>query len=100
MNFQGIIVGAATFLIIGLCHPLVIKGEYYLGRKMNIFFAVFGIASATASMFTGNPVIATILGALAFSLFWGIKEVYEQERRVKRGLFPMNPKRREHYEKL
>ena len=33
MNFNGIIVGAATFLIIGLCHPLVIKMEYYWGKK-------------------------------------------------------------------
>ena len=30
MNINGIIVGAATFLIIGICHPLVIKAEYYI----------------------------------------------------------------------
>ena len=33
MNINGIIVGAATFLIIGICHPLVIKAEYYIGKK-------------------------------------------------------------------
>jgi len=27
MNYDGLIVGAATFLIIGLFHPLVIKAE-------------------------------------------------------------------------
>ncbi|MDR0542919.1 MAG: DUF4491 family protein, partial [Dysgonamonadaceae bacterium] len=26
-NLTGIVIGAATFLIIGLFHPLVIKGE-------------------------------------------------------------------------
>lgn len=30
----GLIIGAATFLIIGLFHPLVIKGEYYFGVKI------------------------------------------------------------------
>ncbi|MBQ8450132.1 MAG: DUF4491 family protein, partial [Bacteroidaceae bacterium] len=28
LNFQGIIIGIATFLVIGLFHPLVIKAEY------------------------------------------------------------------------
>ena len=31
MNYTGLLVGLATFLIIGLFHPLVIKAEYYLG---------------------------------------------------------------------
>ena len=31
MNLNGIIVGAAVFIIIGICHPIVIKMEYYWG---------------------------------------------------------------------
>ena len=27
INFYGIIIGAAVFLSIGICHPLVIKAE-------------------------------------------------------------------------
>ena len=27
-NLQGVVIGLMTFLIIGLFHPLVIKGEY------------------------------------------------------------------------
>lgn len=33
MNITGLIVGLVTFLVIGLFHPLVIKAEYYWGRK-------------------------------------------------------------------
>lgn len=33
MNLNGLLVGLATFLIIGLFHPLVIKAEYYLGVR-------------------------------------------------------------------
>ena len=29
MNFNGLIIGIATFLIIGAFHPLVIKAEYH-----------------------------------------------------------------------
>lgn len=31
MNFSGIIVGAAVFLSIGICHPAIIKMEYAWG---------------------------------------------------------------------
>ncbi|MBR6132510.1 MAG: DUF4491 family protein, partial [Bacteroidales bacterium] len=31
MNFTGLIIGAATFLCIGVFHPLVIKAEYHFG---------------------------------------------------------------------
>ena len=33
MNYEGIIIGIASFAIIGLFHPLVIKSEYYIGKK-------------------------------------------------------------------
>ena len=33
MHFSGIIVGAAVFFSIGICHPAVIKMEYYMGKN-------------------------------------------------------------------
>ncbi len=33
MNFAGILIGGAAFLIIGLFHPIVIKAEYYDGTR-------------------------------------------------------------------
>ena len=33
-RLEGLFIGLATFLIIGLFHPLVIKGEYYFGEKV------------------------------------------------------------------
>ncbi len=88
-NFEGLLMGLATFIIIGLFHPMVIKGEYYLGAQvMKIVFAVLGVITAVASLFVGNFIISTLLGIIAFSSFWGIKEVAEQEVRVARGWFP------------
>ena len=80
MNFEGIIVGAAVFLIIGICHPIVIKMEYYWGKKSWWVLLVAGLAFA------------------AFSCFWGIHEIIAQEKRVLKGWFPENPKRHEYYE--
>ena len=36
INWTGVIIGLSTFLIIGLFHPLVIKGYYYLGLKCRL----------------------------------------------------------------
>ena len=33
MNFQGITIGIIVFAIIGVFHPIVIKTEYYIGKK-------------------------------------------------------------------
>jgi len=100
MNFIGIIVGAATFLIIGVCHPIVIKMEYYWGKGSWWLFLLAGLAFVAASIFVDNDVVATILGAAAFSCFWGIKEMFEQERRVLKGWFPENPARHDYYETI
>ena len=98
MTFEGIIVGAAVFLIIGICHPIVIKMEYYWGKKSWWMLLVTGFAFAALSLFVGNTVGATILGAVAFSCFWGIHEIIAQEKRVLKGWFPENPKRHDYYE--
>ena len=99
MNLNGIIVGAAVFLIIGICHPIVIKMEYHWGKQSWWLLALGGAAFAAASLFVGNWVLSTILGATAFSLFWGILEIFAQEKRVLRGWFPENPKRSAYYAK-
>ena len=98
MNFEGIIVGAAVFLIIGICHPIVIKMEYCWGKKSWWVLLLAGLAFAALSLFVGNIIGSTILGAAAFSCFWGIHEIIAQEKRVLKGWFPENPKRHEYYE--
>ena len=93
-NFLGIIIGVATFLIIGLFHPLVIKAEYYIGVKSWWLFLLFGVLSATASLLVADFILSILLGVVAFSSFWSIGEVFQQKKRVEKGWFPANPKRR------
>ena len=91
MNFTGIIVGLATFLIIGLFNPIVIKAEYYLGVKCWWIFFVAGIAFCVLSIVIENLIASTILGVTAFSSFWSILELIHQRERVKKGWFPEGP---------
>jgi len=98
MNFTGILAGAATFLIIGISHPLVVKLEYTYGKKGWIILAIAGVIFLALSLFAEGFALSTIFGACAFSLFWGVYEMFEQEKRVLRGWFPENPKRHEYYQ--
>ena len=52
MNWNGLLIGVVTFLVIGLFHPLVVKAEYYWGTKSWWLFLVGGILAAIASLFT------------------------------------------------
>ena len=90
----GLFIGICTFLIIGLFHPVVVKAEYYWGTKCWWIFLVLGIAGVVASLSIDNVILSSLLGVFAFSSFWTIKEVFEQEERVQKGWFPKNPKRK------
>lgn len=94
-HFYGLIIGAATFLIIGLFHPLVIKGEYYFGVRIWWVFLLLGLLGIAGSLLVANEVISILLGVFAFSSLWGIGEVFEQRKRVQKGWFPSNPKRKD-----
>ncbi|MBO5961692.1 MAG: DUF4491 family protein [Alistipes sp.] len=95
MNFTGIIVGLATFLVIGLFHPIVIKAEYYLGTKCWWAFLIVGIVFCVLSIIVDNLIVSTILGVTAFSSFWSILELKEQRERVRKGWFPKGPGHKE-----
>lgn len=92
-HIMGLSLGLCTFLIIGLFHPLVIKGEYYFGVKCWRWFAVAGVLLCALSYFCDDTFLSTAAGVAGFSSFWSIKEVFEQRERVRKGWFPANPKR-------
>lgn len=94
MNFTGILVGLVTFLTIGIFHPIVINAEYYWGKRCWWVFLVVGLITLGLSLLIDNVVLSTIVGVFSFSCFWSIHEIVEQEKRVERGWFPKNPKKK------
>lgn len=97
-NLTGLIIGICTFLIIGLFHPVVVKAEYYWGTRCWWVFLLLGIIGVVGAIMVRDVLWSSLLGVFAFSSFWTILEVFEQRGRVKKGWFPMNPKRKNEYD--
>ena len=91
MNFQGLIIGISAFIIIGVFHPIVIKSEYYVGKKIWPVFLVAGILLIALSIFVSNVILSAIISGAGFASLWSIVEIFEQEERVQKGWFPANP---------
>jgi hypothetical protein len=92
-NLAGIIIGLGTFLIIGLFHPLVIKGEYYFGVRCWWAFVLIGVLGILGALFIHNTIGSALCGVTAFSSFWGISELFQQRKRVEKGWFPKRNKK-------
>ena len=99
LHFTGIIIAVCTVLIIGLFHPIVIKVEYHYGTRPWWIFLVLGIASIVSALFISDIMLSATFGVLGASLLWSIGELFEQKKRVEKGWFPKNPKRKDEYEK-
>ena len=90
----GLVIGMGTFLIIGMFHPIVVKAYYYWGTRCWWFFLILGITGLALSVWVHEVLWSALLGVFSFSSFWTIKELFDQEERVKKGWFPKNPNRK------
>lgn len=98
LYFTGIIIAASTFFAIGIFHPIVIKAEYYFGTRPWWIFLVAGIGLCVLALFIENVILSSITGVVGASSLWSIGELISQRKRVLKGWFPMNPKRKSEYE--
>ena len=94
MDFSGIVIGAISFLSIGIFHPIVIKAEYYFSKSCWPVFLAAGTVLMALSTQIHHTVLSAGTAGVGMSCWWSIVELYEQEKRVKRGWFPANPKRK------
>lgn len=97
LNFLSVLLAICTFLIIGVCHPLVIMTEYYFGTRPWWIWLICGIASIVGALFIENDFASTLLAVFGAALLWGIGELFSQKKRVEKGWFPANPKRLDKY---
>ena len=91
MNLYGPLIGLATFLIIGLFHPIVIKTEYYFGTRPWYLFLLAGIGAIVGACCVDHVMVSALLGVTGFSCLWSILELFEQRQRVQKGWFPKGP---------
>ena len=98
MHLTGVIIGLFSFAVIGVFHPIVIKGEYYFSEKIWPVFLILGLLFLTSSFFIEAILPGSLLSILGFTCLWSIKEIKEQTERVEKGWFPKNPNRKVPYE--
>jgi len=96
LNIEGVGVGLAAFLIIGVFHPIVIKAEYRFGKQVWPFFFIAGVIFILISMTFEGKFISVILGVTGFALFWSTLELFKQHQRVLKGQARKNPQRTYH----
>ena len=87
-NLMGLTIGISTFLIIGLFHPMVTKGEYYFGVGCWWVFLLMGMISIVGSILVSNVLWSTLLAVWGAASLWSIGELFEQRKRVAKGWFP------------
>ena len=98
LNWEGVIVSAASLLVIGAFHPLVIWCEYRFTRRVWPVFLIVGLLCLLASLLI-QGFLSILMGLLGASCLWSIRELQEQAKRVERGWFPENPKRKDKKQK-
>jgi hypothetical protein len=94
INWIGIKTGIAAFLLIGVFHVIVVKAEYYFSKKIWPLFLLVGLFLLVLSLGIPDDGISSIIAIAGISCLWSIKELFEQEKRVEKGWFPSNPKRK------
>ena len=95
MHLTGIIIGVIAFLSIGVFHPIVIKAEYHFSKSCWPVFLMAGIVLMVISALVENVILSSALAVIGMSSWWSILELFEQEKRVKKGWCPANPKRKQ-----
>jgi len=93
MNSFGLLLGLATFLIIGLGFVWVIRGERYFGYLWWPYVMGLGALVVLGSLFINSDWGSALLGAFGASLIWGSTELKEQAIRAEMGWFPFNRKK-------
>ena len=73
---------------------LVIGISTYFGTRCWWAFLLLGIICGVLTIMVENVLFSALLGVTAFSSFWSILEIFEQQERVRKGWFPKNPKRK------
>ncbi len=96
MAYTGVLIGLCAFFIVGCFHPIVIKVEYYYGKRTWPIFALLGVAFAVGSLFASH-FLSLLLGVLGASSAWSALEVVWQHGRAVRGEAKRNPKRPDSY---
>ncbi|RPI87457.1 MAG: DUF4491 family protein [Chloroflexi bacterium] len=93
INTTGLLLGLFMLFAIGFGFFWVIKVEYHLGARVWKVVLLIGVLLCLSTLFIPSFLPSALLGILGGSIVWGATELLPQEERVRRGLFPQNPRK-------
>jgi hypothetical protein len=98
LNPIGIIAALSAFFGIWLGHVAVRKVEFISPTIWlpTLIFAAAGITLELFSLSTGNRPLSTVFGILGITALWDALEFTRQQRRVRQGHAPANPRNPRH----
>ncbi len=82
MLYAGIIVGAYTFIMIGVLHVAVVRIERVIGSHIWPWFVVLGVIFGVASLMVADVLTSALLGVSGFLFAWSGPELRKQKERV------------------
>ena len=77
LNFEGVVVGVMSLVIIGAFHPLVIWFEYHFTQSIWPVFLIAGLLCLIAALFI-QGLFSVLLGLLGVACIWSIRELKAQ----------------------
>ncbi len=93
VEWAGPILAAVTVITIGLGHVMVRKVNYLFGTVPAIPLFFLGAEILTASVFMSSDLLSAVMGIVGVTTVWDGVEILRQEKRIRRGHAPENPKR-------
>lgn len=92
LQLAGPLLGAVTFLTVWWGHVLVRVVHYYMGTKPAPAIFLAGLLSLLGTTQTRNDLVSGIFGIVGLTLVWDAFELHRQEKRVRQGHAPLNPR--------
>ncbi len=92
IQVAGLLLAGVTFLTVWWGHVLVRIVHYYMGTRPAPALFLAGLLSLLATTQTANDLLAAIGGIVGLTLMWDAFELHRQEKRVRQGHAPLNPR--------
>ncbi len=92
LQLAGPILAVVTFLTIWWGHVLVRITHYHLGTKPAPAIFLGGLLLLLTSTQTSSDLLSAALGIVGLTCIWDAFELHRQERRVRMGHAPLNPR--------
>lgn len=93
LNFEGVVVGVMSLVIIGAFHPLVIWFEYHFTQSVWPVFLIAGLLCLIAALFI-QGLFSVLLGLLGVACIWEHPGAEGAGPQGGAGLVSKNPKRK------